>query len=99
MKYTIEQVLDGICGSTNGIENPVYEAWSDMATDWFQDVDPYLKDGFTGWNDRTIGEILCDFHYGGLLELTDEQIKICEANRWSAKTSRQVRLFKKVLGI
>ncbi len=57
-----KQFLDG------DKELPVIQAWLEMADRWLSNGDnDYQTDGFKGLNQRTVGEVLVDFHLADLL--------------------------------
>ena len=79
--FSQQQVFDEVrrirAGAVEPHNSRVYDAWMEMAGDWFvQDDGEYLRNGFVGFNQRSPEIILLDFHLGGKLAepLTDEQV-------------------------
>lgn len=77
-KFTQQEVRQGVKDSREDYSvNEIYDVWMNMAGDWFANDDgTYLRDGFTGYNDRSEDDILLDFHFGDKLSdpLTPEEI-------------------------
>lgn len=58
-------------------ETPIYDQWHELAMEWLsQDDGEYAYDGFIGFRDRSVNQILLDFHLAGQLidPFTDSEV-------------------------
>ena len=78
--FSRDQIRNEVTDIRNGkiapIDSEVWFEWADMAADWLIDSPgDYLRDGFQGFNQRSIEQIILDFHIADLLSdpLSDEE--------------------------
>jgi hypothetical protein len=76
MKFTQAEVQEQLAKyDSEGEVGPVIEEWLNMADKWLADgSNEYNTDGFVGLNERTVDEVLMDFHLDDkLVDRLDEK--------------------------